>query len=140
LRRFKTKGETRATNANTGYHGKWCSTRGNPAIILPSTAGWYPAKICASWRRKYEIYGLSTVKPNWSRRGVLPAVKYTHTSVELIEGSCVSIPRRQEKWFYLDGSFAEMSFFGYGNFMSGNAIMGFPFGQHWGKRSALTDP
>ncbi|HTZ32061.1 MAG TPA: hypothetical protein VMH31_06370 [Methylomirabilota bacterium] len=37
--------------------------------------------------------------------------------------------------FYIDGSFTGMSFFGYGNFMSGNAILGFPIAHHWDARA-----
>ena len=32
---------------------------------------------------------------------------------------------------YLDGTITGMSFFGYGNFVSGNALLGFPIRQHW---------
>ncbi|HTP67922.1 MAG TPA: hypothetical protein VMJ35_03390 [Dongiaceae bacterium] len=36
--------------------------------------------------------------------------------------------------FYLDGAFTGMSFFGYGNFLSSNAVMGFPVSKHWDAR------
>jgi len=36
---------------------------------------------------------------------------------------------------YIDGSFTGMSFFGYGNFMSGNAVLGFPITPHWDARA-----
>jgi len=36
---------------------------------------------------------------------------------------------------YLDGALTGMSFFGYGNFISGNAILGFPLGHHWDVRT-----
>jgi hypothetical protein len=32
---------------------------------------------------------------------------------------------------YLDGTLSGMSFFGYGSFVSANAILGFPIGRHW---------
>jgi len=32
---------------------------------------------------------------------------------------------------YLDGTLSGMSFFGYGNFGSGNGVLGFPLGRHW---------
>ncbi len=37
--------------------------------------------------------------------------------------------------FYLDGAFTGMTFFGYGNFLSGNAVMGFPVSKHWDVRA-----
>jgi hypothetical protein len=37
--------------------------------------------------------------------------------------------------FYLEGAFTGMSFFGYGNFISGNAVAGFPFAKHWDARA-----
>lgn len=36
--------------------------------------------------------------------------------------------------FYIDGAFTGMSFFGYGNFFSSNATMGFPVSHHWDAR------
>jgi hypothetical protein len=36
--------------------------------------------------------------------------------------------------FYLDGSLTGMSFFGYGNFVSANAGLGFPIGKKWDMR------
>jgi hypothetical protein len=38
---------------------------------------------------------------------------------------------------YLDGSLTGMSFFGYGNFVSGNALVGFPIGRHWDVHAGL---
>ena len=43
-------------------------------------------------------------------------------------------PIKDNGRFYVDGSFTGMSFFGYGNFMSGNAVAGFPFAKHWDAR------
>jgi hypothetical protein len=37
--------------------------------------------------------------------------------------------------FYIEGAFTGMSFFGYGNFLSSNAVMGFPITQHWDARA-----
>ena len=37
--------------------------------------------------------------------------------------------------FYLDGTLTGMSFFGYGNFVSANAILGFPVSTHWDVRA-----
>lgn len=37
--------------------------------------------------------------------------------------------------FYLDGALTGMSFFGYGNFISGNAVLGIPLGHHWDARA-----
>ena len=37
--------------------------------------------------------------------------------------------------FYLEGALTGMSFFGYGNFVSGNAALGFPLGQHLAARA-----
>lgn len=37
--------------------------------------------------------------------------------------------------FYLDGALTGMSFFGYGNFVSANAIMGFPIAKSWDLRA-----
>ncbi|HTT24046.1 MAG TPA: hypothetical protein VMG82_34290 [Candidatus Sulfotelmatobacter sp.] len=37
--------------------------------------------------------------------------------------------------FYLDGTMVGMSFFGYGNFVSGNAALGFPVSTHWDVRA-----
>lgn len=36
---------------------------------------------------------------------------------------------------YLDGTLTGMSFFGYGNFVSGNAVLGIPLGHHWDARA-----
>ena len=36
--------------------------------------------------------------------------------------------------FYLDGALTGMSFFGYGNFISANAVLGFRVSRHWGAR------
>jgi hypothetical protein len=36
--------------------------------------------------------------------------------------------------FYLDGNLTGMSFFGYGNFISSNATLGFPFARKWDAR------
>lgn len=36
---------------------------------------------------------------------------------------------------YLDGTFTGMSFFGYGNFISGNATLGFPLAHNWDARA-----
>jgi hypothetical protein len=36
---------------------------------------------------------------------------------------------------YLDGALTGMSFFGYGNFFAGNAILGFPISTHWNVRA-----
>jgi len=46
---------------------------------------------------------------------------------------CYPIPNKNR--FYVDGSFTGMSFFGYGNFMSGNAVAGFPISEHWDARA-----
>jgi len=35
---------------------------------------------------------------------------------------------------YLDGTLTGMSFFGYGNFVSANAVLGIPLGHHWDAR------
>jgi len=43
------------------------------------------------------------------------------------------IPRSPR--FYLDAALAGMTFFGYGNFVSGNAVLGFPIGHHWDARA-----
>lgn len=37
--------------------------------------------------------------------------------------------------FYLDGTLVGMSFFGYGNFVSGGAMLGFPISTHWDVRA-----
>ena len=37
--------------------------------------------------------------------------------------------------FYLEGALTGMSFFGYGNFISGNATLGFPIGRRWDVRT-----
>lgn len=37
--------------------------------------------------------------------------------------------------FYLDGTLVGMSFFGYGNFVSGGALLGFPISTHWDVRA-----
>jgi len=37
--------------------------------------------------------------------------------------------------FYLEGALTGMSFFGYGNFVSSNAALGFPIGHHWNARA-----
>ena len=37
--------------------------------------------------------------------------------------------------FYLDGTLVGMSFFGYGNFVSGGATLGFPISTHWDVRA-----
>jgi len=37
--------------------------------------------------------------------------------------------------FYLEGALTGMSFFGYGNFVSGNAALGFPISHHWNARA-----
>ena len=36
--------------------------------------------------------------------------------------------------FYVDGGMTGMSFFGYGNFVSANAVLGFPISHHWDAR------
>jgi hypothetical protein len=36
---------------------------------------------------------------------------------------------------YLDGTLTGMSFFGYGNFVAGNAVLGFPVSPHWTVRA-----
>jgi len=36
--------------------------------------------------------------------------------------------------FYLDGALTGMSFFGYGDFISANAVLGFPISRHWDAR------
>jgi hypothetical protein len=36
---------------------------------------------------------------------------------------------------YLDGTLTGMSFFGYGNFVSGNAVLGFPLARNWDARA-----
>lgn len=36
--------------------------------------------------------------------------------------------------FYLEGALTGMSFFGYGNFVSGNAALGYPIAHHWDAR------
>jgi hypothetical protein len=37
--------------------------------------------------------------------------------------------------FYIEGGMTAMSFFGYGNFVSGNGALGFPIGHHWDARA-----
>ncbi|HMK28664.1 MAG TPA: hypothetical protein VK473_03200 [Terriglobales bacterium] len=44
-------------------------------------------------------------------------------------------PLRTSDRFYLDGTLVGMSFFGYGNFVSGSAVLGIPISPHWDVRA-----
>jgi hypothetical protein len=46
---------------------------------------------------------------------------------------CYPVPNSPR--LYLDGTVTGMTFFGYGNFVSGNAVLGFPITHHWDARA-----
>ena len=68
--------------------------------------------------------GSGSVSADGSRFAPLPAIGPTFRWYPIPDSSR----------FYLDGSLTGMSFFGYGNFVSANAVLGFPIAKKWDVR------